>query len=122
MYQSNLRLAGIIVVLLSLVACASNNNIPTTLVTQAESSIRQAESAGAEQHAPVALRDAKRYLASAKTQSANENYEVANKLLEKSLAESEFASAKSLAEKSERSADRMKENLRVLENEVNNRQ
>lgn len=115
---------GLISLLLSLLlmtACASGPPAPTTLVSQAETSIRQAESAGADTHAPVALREAKKRLASAKSHIGNENYPLAQRQLEKAIAEANYAEARSMAEKSQRAANEVEENLEALQREINSR-
>lgn len=122
MTQSKLGLIAVFITLLILGACASGPEAPDTLLSQAESSVRQAESADADEHAPVALREAKKNLSAAKSHIAKENYEMAKRLLEKTIADADFATAKSNAEKSQRAADEVRENLEVLEREVNNRQ
>ena len=119
MNLSRLGIIGLIFTLCTLTACASNTEIPTSLVTQAETSVRQAESAGADDLAPLALRDAKKNLASAKSAMAREDYKIAHDYLEKSLADSEVAVAQTHAEKSTRAAEEIKEQMSTLEKEVN---
>lgn len=122
MTQSKLGLIAVFITLFILGACASGPEAPDTLLSQAESSIREAESADADRHAPVALREAKKNLSAAKSHIAKENYQAARKLLEKTIADADFATAKSDAKKSENAAEEVRESLEVLEREVNNRQ
>lgn len=121
MTLSKVGLAIVFLSLLLLGACASGPEAPSTLLSQAESSIRQAESAGADDHAPVALREAKKFLSAAQSHIGNEDYGKARRLLEKAIAEANFAEARSMAEKSQRAADEVEENLETLEREVNSR-
>ncbi len=118
---SKLGLTSVLLLLVLLGACASGPEAPTTLVSQAQASIRQAESAGADTHAPVALREAKKLLSSAQSHIGNEDYDKAKRQLEKAIAEANFAEARSMAEKSQRAADEVEENLEALEREVNSR-
>lgn len=118
---SKVGLAFVFLSLLLLGACASGPEAPSTLLSQAQSSIRQAESAGADNYAPVALREAKKFLSAAQSQIGNENYDKAKRLLEKAIAEANFAEAKSMADKSQRAANEVEENLKTLEREVNSR-
>lgn len=113
-----LRILSIACAALFITACASTEPAPTTLLTQAQAHISQAESAGADQHAPVALRDAKNQLKDAESAIDEEEYTKARMLLEKSIADSEYATAKSNSEKTQAAAEEMKKQMETLKQEV----
>ncbi|WP_084005393.1 DUF4398 domain-containing protein [Gilvimarinus polysaccharolyticus] len=112
----------ILMTVFALTACANNAPVPNILLSQAEAGVEQARSLNAEKHAPLALRDAKQNLDKANAAIAKKDNAKASQWLERSVADSDLAIAKSHAKKSERAADQVEENLRVLEQEVKNNQ
>jgi hypothetical protein len=115
-------LLTIVVAALALSACANNAPLPSSLLTQAENNLEQARSVNAEKHAPLALREGKKHLAKARSAIANNEHAAARAWLEKSVADTNLAIAKAHAQKSQKAADQVEENLRVLEREVNSKQ
>ena len=115
-------LLTILMTVFALTACANNAPVPSTLLSQAEGNVEQARSLNAEKYAPLALRDAKQNLEKAQASIARKENANAREWLEKSVADSELAIAQSHAKKSEKAADQVEENLRVLEQEVKNNQ
>lgn len=101
-----------------LCACTTVEQAPLGLVSNAESSIRQAESQGANEHAPVALNDAREHLRDARQAINDENHREARLLLEKAIIDADYASVKSSAEEAQLAAQTIEQNLRSLEEET----
>jgi len=99
-------------------ACQSNAQRPDTLAVQARESVKKAESAGAAQKAPLALRDADQYLSKADEAIEEKDYEEAQFLLEKSMINSELAIARSNAVDAKKAAEEINKNLNTLQNEI----
>jgi hypothetical protein len=99
-------------------AACSSVPAPTSLLTQAQERVRQAESAGAEEAAPLALRDAQQYLNEAQNSIEKKRFEDAEKLLEKSLISSELAIARTSSSKAQTAAEEIEKNLDVLRREA----
>jgi|SRR5690554_267513 len=119
MQRIKIGLLTVLMAVFTLTACANNAPTPDTLLSQAQSGVQQARSVDAEKYAPLALRDAKQNLEKAQAAIAKKENLKAREWLEKSIADSELAVSQSHAKKSERAADQVEENLRVLEQEVN---
>lgn len=106
---------------LLLAACTSVTDAPRTLQTQAETNINQAESAGADEHAPLALRNAKQHLDNAEKAMQEEHHEEAKMLLEKAMIDADYAIAKTNSEKSQQAAEQVRTNIQTLEEEIQDR-
>lgn len=104
--------------ILMLGACQSNAQRPDTLAIQARESVKKAESAGAAQKAPLAMRDADQYLSKAEEAMSEKDYEDAQFLLEKSMINSELAIARSNAVDAKKAAEEINKNLNTLRDEV----
>ncbi len=103
---------------LALGACHNNAQRPDTLAVQARESVEKAQSAGANEKAPLALRDANQYLTEAEEAMKDERYQDAQYLLEKSMVNSELAIARSNATGAKKAAEEIEKNLDTLEQEV----
>ncbi len=104
--------------LLLLCACTTVEQAPTSLVSKAESSITQAESMGASEHAPVALNDAREHFRNAEDAMDKEDYREARLLLEKAIIDAEYASVKTNAEEAQLAAQAIEQDLQTLEQEA----
>lgn len=102
---------------ISLAACA-HVEPPDTLVTQAQESIEHAHSLGAEEAAPLALREANQNLDKAKQAIDNQEYEQAHRFLEKSMVNSELAVARTNAQRSQKAAEQIEQNLDALRKQI----
>lgn len=98
----------------ALSACTTTQEPPNALVTEARYDIKSAEELGAEKYAPLALRSARNNLNAAQNAMTQENYQQATYLLEKALADAEYATVKTNAEKSQTAAEQVEQNLDAL--------
>lgn len=108
-----LKHTAIALCLAGLMACTAVEP-PNTLATQARESIQQAESVGADESAPLALREANQFLNQAESAINQEEYEEAQKLLEKSIINSELAIARTNSQRSQRAAEQIEQGLDAL--------
>lgn len=100
------------------IAACSTVQPPTTLVTQAQERVRQAENVGADEAAPLVLREARQYLNEAEKSMQRERFEDARMLLEKSLINSELAIAKTSSTSAQKAAEEIEKNLDLLRREA----
>ena len=117
MFNKLLARAIIAFCAIGLAACA-HVQPPDTLVTQAEESIQHAHSLGADDAAPLALREANQNLEKAKQAMNDQNYEQAQRFLEKSMVNSELAVARTNAQKSQQAAEQIEQNLDALRKQI----
>lgn len=103
--------------LLMMGACASTKP-PTQQLTQLETSIKQAEQVGAENYAPLELREARKKLEKAREMVSQEKYEEAELVAEKAMVDAELAQIKTLSSKSQQAVDQLRESIRVLQEEI----
>lgn len=113
MISKLLRRAAISLCIIGLAACTVVEP-PNTLATQARESAQRAKSLGAEEAAPLALRDANQQLQKAERAMNNEEYEEARRLLEKSMINSELAIARTNAQRNQRAAEELEQSLEAL--------
>lgn len=100
----------------ALAACASVEP-PDTLATQARESVEHAQSIGAEEQAPLVLREANQQLAKGEQAMQEDEHEEARRFFEKAVINSELAVARTNAERSRRAAQEINENLDALRNQ-----
>lgn len=116
MYQY-LKILPIIAGLGLLTACGSTSP-PTQQLTETRMVIEQAQQVGAEQYAPLQLRDAGIKLEQAREAVENEEYDKALRLLEHARVDAELAQVKALSGKSQEAAKELRESIRVLKEEL----
>ena len=118
MYKNFISAAVALILVCAMTACTSNAKRPDTLAIQARESVKKAESVGAEEKAPLALRDASQYLSEAEQAMEEEEYREAQRLLEKSMINSELAIARSNASSAKKAAEEIEKNLETLQDET----
>jgi len=106
-----------VIIILMMGACASTKP-PTQQLTQLETSIKQAEQVGAENYAPLELREARKKLEKAREMVSQEKYEEAELVAEKAMVDAELAQIKTLSSKSQQAVDQLRESIRVLQEEI----
>lgn len=103
-----------------LAGCASTREAPVALMSEAEADIKAAEELGAEKYAAVALRSARKHLEDARNAIGDEkdldteDYQKATYMIQRALADAEYATAKTHAEKSQAAAEEVEQNLNAL--------
>lgn len=103
---------------IGLIAACGSTNPPTQQLTETRMVIEQAEQVGAEEYAPLELRNAGIKLEQARAASEAKEYEKAIRLAEQARVDAELAEVKALSAKSQKAAAELKESIRVLQQEL----
>jgi hypothetical protein len=99
-------------------ACASKGAAPVEQLTRARASIAQAESAGAQQAAPLELLSSREKLGKAEVAVKDEKYGAARAFAEESQADAELAERKARVAKAQAAADELARSNQQLSNEA----
>lgn len=110
--------ASIFVIVIVLCAGCGTTNPPTQKLTQTETIINQASQIGAEDYAPLELREARRKLDEANRAFEQEKYEEAARLAEQAMVDAELAQMKTLSGKAEKAVNELRESLQLLKEEI----
>jgi len=110
-----LALAG--VALMGAVSCASVPP-PRGTVSQAELTIEQAQQAGAQEHAPLELYQAREKLDEAKAAMEQKDNERATRIAELALADAQLAETRARTEKAKQTEAEVRESLETLRSET----
>lgn len=105
-------------VAMTLISCSSID-VPRRMAQDAQDRVDQAHTVGAEQHAPVAYKDAQKFLKKAESEVESGDNKSAVYLLEKSIVNAELAIAQTHAQKSQKAAEQIESNLEALQREAN---
>lgn len=117
------RTAGAMAVataVLALAACASVPR-PDAEMAVAQSTLSQAQSARAEQYAPVELHNARTRFGWAQQAMAREDYALARRLAEEADADAKLALTKSEASRQEQAAAELRQGIDTLKQELDRR-
>jgi hypothetical protein len=98
-------------------ACASSN-VPAPNTSNAESMIGQAEEAGAQEYAPLQLRNARKKIEQAKALVRDERFEEATRLTEEASIDAELATITSRSQKAQEAVKQLQETIDTLRNEI----
>ncbi|WP_428235707.1 DUF4398 domain-containing protein [Gracilimonas sp.] len=113
------KLAMIVPLVIAFSACASTKP-PNDKLTQVEASIQQAEQVGAENYAPLEIREARKKLDKARELVSREKYGKAKRTADRAMVDAELAQMKSLSEKAQKAVRQLRESIRVLQEEIQN--
>ncbi|MCP9291235.1 DUF4398 domain-containing protein [Gracilimonas sediminicola] len=113
------KLAMIVPLVIAFSACASTKP-PNDKLTQVEASIQQAEQVGAENYAPLEIREARKKLDKARELVSREKYGKAKRTADRAMVDAELAQMKSLSEKAQKAVRELRESIRVLQEEIQN--
>ena len=103
---------------IALAACASPGVAPTVQMTEARSSLSQAESAGAREAAPVELAMARDKFAKAEAAVRDEHFVMARRLSEEAQVDAELAERKARAAKASDAAAELARSNQLLRDEL----
>jgi septal ring factor EnvC (AmiA/AmiB activator) len=117
------RVRGLILMMgtLALAACASDVPPPNSQVTLSDSIIRDAESAGAVQYAPVELNTAREKLEGARREMQDENNDKALRLAEEAELDARLAQLKSRTKTTRDAAAAIQASIDMMRREINTR-
>lgn len=111
-----LRASAALASLLLLMGCASEP--PKDALSEAETTIQDAERAGSSQYEPELLSSARAKLNSANKKVAEDENEEARRMAEEATAEAALANAKAASAKEAKQADEMKKTIEALKQET----
>ncbi|MFA5669527.1 MAG: DUF4398 domain-containing protein [Balneolaceae bacterium] len=100
-------------------ACASTKP-PSEKLTRVKSSIQQAEQVGADDFAPLEIREARKKLDQAQELVGKKKYEEAKLMADRAMVDADLAQIKTLSEKSQKAVNELRESIRVLKQEIQN--
>lgn len=107
-------------VLLLLSGCASSKPaFPETQLTVSESAVEQAKQVGAQEYAPVILRDAQKKLEAAQKAAEDGDTAKAKRLAEQARVDAELAEVMALSSKAQEAVTALKESIKALRDEIN---
>ena len=107
-----------LVAALWLTGCASNDVRPIEQLTRAETSIEQAEDAGAPEHSALELDQARQKLEQAREAAAAEEYGTARLLAEQATADAELAAARAQEAEARQAAAEVRDSIATLRREA----
>jgi septal ring factor EnvC (AmiA/AmiB activator) len=117
------RLRGLFLITaaLALAACANEVPPPTTEVTLADSTIRDAETAGAVQYSPVELNTAREKLEAARRNMQDDNNEQARRLAEEAEVDARLAELRARTKTTRDAVAAIQSSIDTLRRELNTR-
>lgn len=115
-----MRKLTLIIPLAVLISACASTKPPNEKLTQVEASIQQAEQVGAENYAPLEIREARKKLDEARALVQKEKYEKAKRTADRAMVDAELAQMKSLSEKAQKAVRELRESIRVLKEEIQN--
>ncbi|TVQ70528.1 MAG: DUF4398 domain-containing protein [Balneolaceae bacterium] len=104
-----------------LTACGSTNP-PSQQLTETQMVIQQAEQSGADEYAPLEIREARIKLGLAREAVEAKDYDKAIRLAEHARVDAELAQAKAQSGKAEKAVAELRESIRVLKAEIERNQ
>lgn len=104
-----------------LASCASTRP-PMQEIAQSEAVINQADQVGAEEYAPLEIREARKKLQNARELESEEKYEEARRMALRAEVDAELAEAKALSEKAQNAVQQLRESIRLLKEEIERKQ
>ncbi|MCH8556674.1 MAG: DUF4398 domain-containing protein [Balneolia bacterium] len=110
------------VICLGLLTACGSTNPPTQQLTETQMVIQQAEELGAEDYAPLEIRDARIKLDLAREAVKDEEYDKAIRLAEHARLDAELAQIKARSGKAQKEVAELRESIRVLKSEIERNQ
>ena len=120
--RSVLSRFGVILGLLLFMGACASSKIPAPSTSDAESKIRQAEQAGAQEYAPLELRNARKKVEQAKTLVQQEQNEQALRKVEEASVDAELAMVKARSAKAQEAVKQLRETIDTLRREIQRNQ
>lgn len=118
MIQSIVRLSAVMLLAATVSACGSKAPRPVSELALADSALKNAETSGAREYAPIELRIAREKKEAADAAMADEKYGKARMLTQEASADAELARAMSDVEKSRLALKEAKDNIEMIRKEA----
>lgn len=109
---------GLLIAFGSLLTACGSTNPPTQQLTETQMVVQQAEQMGANDYAPLEIREARKKLALAQKAVEEKEYDQALLLLEHAKVDAELAQMKSRSGKSQEAITELRESIRTLREET----
>lgn len=122
MNRRSLRKLGVLASALTLAACATTPDRPTSELAMAKATVEQAQTNGAQQYSPHHLNTAREKLATAQTLAEEGENERAARLAREAEADAQLAAAEAQLEKDREALAEVEENLATLQRELERKQ
>lgn len=110
------------VVLLFLAGACGSTKPPTDKIARTQAAINQAEQVGARNYAPLELREARKKLDEARSLIDQKQYEKAGRLADQAEVDAQLAESKTLSEKAQKAVRELKASIRILKEEIIDKQ
>lgn len=120
-YRTFCRFAMAICLVVMMGACASSK-VPAPNTSSVESDIRQAEQAGAQEYAPLELRNARKKVDQAKALVEAEEYKKAARLVEEASVDAELATVTARSKKAQEAVSQLRDTIETLREEIKRKQ
>lgn len=111
------RMVVVLLALVTTVAC-STTKPPTNELAQTEANISQAEQVGAEEYAPLEIREARKKLMEARELNGKKKYTEARLMAERAMVDAEYAQIKALSSKAQKAVHELRESIKALQDEI----
>jgi len=118
MNKTLLRMSAVALLAASISACGSKAPRPVSELALANSALKNAESSGAREYAPIELRIAREKKAAADAAMAKKDYSRARVLTSQAQVDAELARAAADAEKSRLALKEAQDNIQMIRQEV----
>jgi predicted component of type VI protein secretion system len=118
MIQSIVRLSAVMLLAATISACGSKAPRPISELALASSALKNAETSGAREYAPIELRIARDKTEAAEGAMADEKYAKAHRLTQEASADADLARAKANVEKSRLALKEAKDNIEMIRSEA----
>ena len=113
---------GLILSSLCLVISCASSKPPTEQVARTEAAINQANQVGAQDYAPLQLRNARKKLDQTKNLIQQKKYDKARRMAERAQVDAELAEETSLSKKARDAVKQLKESIKILKQEIQEKQ
>lgn len=118
MIQSIVRLSAVVLLAATVSACGSKAPRPISELALADSALKNAETSGAREYAPIELRIAREKKEAADAAMAAEKYGRARMLTQEASADADLARATANVEKSRLALKEAKDNIEMIRTEA----
>ena len=118
MIQPIVRLSTVMLLAATVSACGSKAPRPVSEIALADSALKNAESAGAQEHAPIELRVAREKKAAADAAMVDKKYSKAYRLTQEAKADADLARAMADVEKSRLALKEASDNIEMIRTEA----
>lgn len=111
----------VLAVMALLFSACGTTNPPLQQITQTDTVINQASQIGGDDYAPLELREARKKLDDARSAFEEKDYDRARRLAEQARVDAELAQIKTMSGKAQKAVFELRESIRLLKEEIEQR-